>query len=159
MRTRVKKAFTLVEILIVVVILGILAAIVVPQFTRATQEAQGGNILAQLDTLNNQLELYKARHSNMNPPALEAGGAGNVAWAELLLDDQNYSYLKAPPKNPACPSTGDQAAVAVSDVGVADTGWNFADFLPSGAPDGTPDTIQACYFDEAGNPPRVTAAP
>ena len=38
------KGFTLVEILIVVVILGILAAIVVPQFTNATQDAQGGNL-------------------------------------------------------------------------------------------------------------------
>ena len=40
MRNRVSKAFTLVEILIVVVILGILAAIVIPQFTNASQEAQ-----------------------------------------------------------------------------------------------------------------------
>ena len=55
MRARVRNAFTLVEILIVVVILGILAAIVVPQFTNATQDAQAGNIQTQLDTLNNQI--------------------------------------------------------------------------------------------------------
>ncbi len=34
-----KHAFTLVEILIVVVIIGILAAIVIPQFTAAADEA------------------------------------------------------------------------------------------------------------------------
>ncbi len=40
MRTQVKRAFTLIEILIVVVILGILAAIVIPQFTSASQDAK-----------------------------------------------------------------------------------------------------------------------
>ena len=40
MRAQVRKAFTLVEILIVVVILGILAAIVIPQFTSASEDAQ-----------------------------------------------------------------------------------------------------------------------
>ena len=44
----IRSGFTLVEILIVVVILGILAAIVIPQFTNATQDAQGGNLKAQL---------------------------------------------------------------------------------------------------------------
>ena len=73
MRARVRKAFTLVEILIVVVILGILAAIVVPQFTSATQDAMAGNLQDQLTTLNNQLELYKARNNGRLPPNFVTG--------------------------------------------------------------------------------------
>ena len=72
MRRHVRKAFTLVEILIVVVILGILAAIVVPQFTNATQDAQAGNIKAQLSTINQQVELFKAR-TNAYPRFLGSG--------------------------------------------------------------------------------------
>ena len=66
-RRTVRKAFTLVEILIVVVILGILAAIVVPQFTNATQDAQAGNLKAQLSSLNRQIELYRARNQGVLP--------------------------------------------------------------------------------------------
>lgn len=82
------SAFTLVEILIVVVILGILAAIVVPQFTNATQDAQAGNIQAQLDTLNNQLELYKAR-TNQYPDIA-------TSWDDMI----NGGYIKSAPTNP-----------------------------------------------------------
>lgn len=44
MRAKMNRAFTLVEILIVVVILGILAAVVIPQFVNASDEAQVGNV-------------------------------------------------------------------------------------------------------------------
>ena len=63
MRQRMKKAFTLVEILIVVVILGILAAIVVPQFTNASTEAQAGNVATQLQTIRGQIELFRVRNN------------------------------------------------------------------------------------------------
>ncbi|MBX3362554.1 MAG: prepilin-type N-terminal cleavage/methylation domain-containing protein [Phycisphaeraceae bacterium] len=53
-RRTVKRGFTLVEILIVVVILGILAAIVVPQFTNAANEARGGNTATQESTIENR---------------------------------------------------------------------------------------------------------
>uniref|UniRef100_UPI00344B0621 type II secretion system protein GspG n=1 Tax=uncultured Caulobacter sp. TaxID=158749 RepID=UPI00344B0621 len=42
-------------------ILGILATIVVPQFANATKDSQAGNIKAQIKSISNQLELYKAR--------------------------------------------------------------------------------------------------
>src|SRR5690606_21145974 len=50
-RKMVRKGFTLVEILIVVVILGILAAIVIPQFTNASESAQFSSTVSQLQTI------------------------------------------------------------------------------------------------------------
>ena len=47
---RARHGFTLIEILIVVVILGILAAIVIPQFTDAAEEASRSNLQSQLQT-------------------------------------------------------------------------------------------------------------
>lgn len=63
-----KTGFTLVEILIVVVILGILAAIVIPQFADASIEAKTTSLCTDLQTLRSQIELYKVQH-NDNPPS------------------------------------------------------------------------------------------
>ena len=84
-------AFTLVEILIVVVILGILAAIVVPQFTSAADEARGGNVQTQISTLETQLELWAARNNGAYPDPRYGGATiQNVDFdgtASLIFDE------------------------------------------------------------------------
>jgi general secretion pathway protein G len=62
-----RSGFTLVEILIVVVILGILAAIVIPQFTEASTEAKLSSLCTDLQTLRSQIELYKIQHNDVAP--------------------------------------------------------------------------------------------
>lgn len=109
LKQQVRKGFTLVEILIVVVILGILAAIVVPQFTNATQDAQAGNIKAQLDTLNNQIELFRARTNNY--PDFSAA----APWDAMIAG----GYIKAAPKNPY---NGESTVATASST---TTGWVF----------------------------------
>lgn len=92
MRKYRNRGFTLVEILIVVVILGILAAIVVPQFTNASNEAVKGAIQSQLQTINSQVELYRVRNNGdygWFDAAVEDG------WGELVSTD----YLKEAPVN------------------------------------------------------------
>ena len=62
-----KSGFTLIEILIVVIILGILAAIVIPQFTNASQDARRSSLASQVQTLRAQVELYKLQHGDTLP--------------------------------------------------------------------------------------------
>ncbi len=62
-----RRGFTLVEILIVVVILGILAAIVIPQFTNASQNARESSLQSTLQTLRSQIQLYKLQHGDVLP--------------------------------------------------------------------------------------------
>src|SRR3954464_13429216 len=75
-----KGGFTLVEILIVVIILGILAAIVIPQFTSASQDARKNSLTSQLQTLRSQIELYKLQHLDQLPSTLIGG---TPAWTQL----------------------------------------------------------------------------
>jgi type II secretion system protein G len=60
---RDRRGFTLVEVLIVVVILGILAATVLPQFTAATDDAKQAALIQDLQTLRSQIELYRFQHN------------------------------------------------------------------------------------------------
>jgi general secretion pathway protein G len=69
---KAEKGFTLVEILIVVVILGILAAIVIPQFTSASVDAKESSLVSDLQAMRSQIELYKIHH-NDNLPGTQAG--------------------------------------------------------------------------------------
>ena len=75
------KGFTLVEILIVVIILGILAAIVIPQFTQASDDARLSTLQSNLQTVRSQLELYRAEHNGLDPST----GAGAASTFEVRL--------------------------------------------------------------------------
>jgi prepilin-type N-terminal cleavage/methylation domain-containing protein len=65
--TRNRGGFTLVEILIVVVILGILAALVVPQFASATDEARQGTFVSDIRSIAQAAQLYMARTGQLLP--------------------------------------------------------------------------------------------
>jgi len=103
MRTNKKNSgFTLVEILIVVVILGILAAIVIPQFTQASTEARENSLKANLQTIRSQIELYKIQH-NDNPPTLAnfvAQMTGTTDAAGATTGTDFGPYLQSIPVNP-----------------------------------------------------------
>ena len=131
MRTTKRNGFTLVEILIVVVILGILAAIVVPQFTSASQEAVKGALASQIQTIESQVELYRVQNQGALPTAdadpLGAGG-NNDGWGVMVSNE----YLKSAPVNGyTTTSTVQVGLVAQPDAGdnpAADTvGWSFED--------------------------------
>ena len=68
MRDRaVVKGFSLVEILIVVIILGVLAAIVIPQFSNATASARASMLADTLRIMRTQVMVFKSQHNSVSP--------------------------------------------------------------------------------------------
>ena len=127
MRTRTNRkpnAFTLIEILIVVVILGILAAIVIPQFSDASEDAATSSTQSQLQTIRSQIELYRLQ----NLGALPEDAAGTmIDWAVLTdpaLNPQQQRYLQQAPRNPLQNNSTLVAAAPAAGVGWV---WDDAD--------------------------------
>jgi general secretion pathway protein G len=121
--TRSPKGFTLVEILIVVIILGILAAIVIPQFTNASQNARESSLQSTLQTLRSQIQLYKLQHGDALPD-LVTDWTPLTAGTSYGNPSQTFGpYMQSIPVNPmngnsnvinATVATGGSSAPTVS---------------------------------------------
>lgn len=93
--------FTLIEIMIVVVILGILAAIVVPNVMESPGEARIVKAKQDLRTLEGALNLYKL--DNFNYPNTEQGLEALVNKPSGQPEAKNWKkngYMKKVPKDP-----------------------------------------------------------
>jgi len=82
-----QKGFTLVELLIVVIILAILAAILVPQFASSTDDARASAADSTLANLRASIDLYYQQHNSTFPgrvtavPSAACGGTDGTGVA------------------------------------------------------------------------------
>lgn len=132
MKTRVpRSAFTLVEVLIVVVIMAILAATIIPQFTDSTKDAKSSTTKFNLHTLRAQIELYRTQHNGACPgnTLVELTQSTNAAGTAGSGANFPYGpYIREIPANPfnnsatVTPITNDPAVAAdVTGTG----GWLY----------------------------------
>jgi general secretion pathway protein G len=94
---RRRGAMTLIEILIVITILGILAAIVIPQFTTASADARLNAFRTQVQQLRNAINLYKTQHGDELPDLI-------TNWDPLIISSTYNGktvgpYLQQMPRN------------------------------------------------------------
>src|SRR5436190_21840661 len=80
---RMARAFTLVEIMIVVLLLGIIAAIVMPQFSDASHVTREKVLKEDLRFLRNQVAVYAIQHHD-RAPGYSGGSPSAAAFADQM---------------------------------------------------------------------------
>jgi general secretion pathway protein G len=98
---RAQQGFTLIEIMVVIVILGILAAVVVPKIMSRPEEARIAKAKQDIRALETAMDLYKL--DNFNYPTTEQGIEALVVLPTTPPVPKRYreeAYLKKVPMDP-----------------------------------------------------------
>lgn len=129
-KSKQRGGFTLVEVLIVVVIMAILAATIIPQFSDSTKDAKNNTGKFNLHTIRSQIELFKSQHDGKVPTNLDdLTKKTNAAGAVGTSSTHIYGpYLQELPPNPYTGSAKVTASAAnppAAASGAADAGWLY----------------------------------
>lgn len=101
LRTSTQRGFTLIEIMVVVVIIGVLGAIVVPQFMSRPDQAKVTAAHTDIQAISTALEMY--RLDTFNYPSTQQGLEALVtrpSGTPLAKNWNPQGYLKSLPVDP-----------------------------------------------------------
>lgn len=135
------SGFTLLEIMVVIVILGVLASMVIPNLLGNKEKADRQKVVSDIVALENALDMYKLDNSRY--PTTEQGLESLVDMPEADPEPRNYpenGYIKRLPLDPwgndyLLVSPGDNGQVDIYSIGLdAEEGtdddignWNMHD--------------------------------
>jgi general secretion pathway protein G len=88
---------TQIEILVVVIVLCVVAAIVIPQFSAAGEEAKLSMLVSDLQTIRSQIQLYKLQHNSELPTK------NGVTFEKAMT---KYTKADGTPAKPQAPGDG-----------------------------------------------------
>lgn len=123
------RGFSLLELVIVVSIIGIIAAIAIPRFSRATAGASDAALTGDLAVMRNAIDMFAAEHGGTFPALAtivaqlttytNAGGTANATKTTAYIYGP---YLRQVPKLPVGAKKGQ---TGIDDEDGASIGWIY----------------------------------
>jgi len=135
-----RRAFSLVELIIVIVVLGIMAMIVMPKFANSADDAREKALATDHGSVSRQIELYKHQHKGRLPHIKKNGNSDPAKFIARMTGKTDIDgklnaagkfgpYLMEWPSNPFLPGPK-EAKVKFGDDGPGprddSTGWYYA---------------------------------
>jgi prepilin-type N-terminal cleavage/methylation domain-containing protein len=118
------KGFTLIELMIVVVIIGILAALAIPRFMRSTTKAKQSEAKQLLKQIYTMQHAYRQEFDSYCLNGVTATAAAPNTFAQIGVEIQasaRYSYVMAAAANTfTCTATANLDDDAANDVWTID---------------------------------------
>ena len=118
-----RKGFTLVEVLIVVIIIGILAAIGVPQFANSIEKAKGGEARAGLGHLQTGEKVYFAENEYYST---------NTGDLDITLSQRYWTFTISSPTSTTYTATATRSGgtrsgqtITMDQAGAIAGNWEF----------------------------------
>ena len=111
---KVRRGFTLVEIMIVVLIIGILLAIAIPNFVRARNTSRGKACQANLKQIDSATEQYLMDNRTTTYPALTALTPDYIKTTPVCPSGGAYT-IGSSTANPSCNIGNNSTATDASD--------------------------------------------
>lgn len=111
----IRRGFTLIEVLIVVVIMAVLAAAVLPYFGDTTSDAKAAGLRMNLRLMREQLSIYKAQHNGKLPSATLAELMTRTDMNGVIGTGVDHIYGPYLPKMPLNTFTGNSSVKSISN--------------------------------------------
>ena len=100
-----RPGFTLIEMVVVILLLGILAGVAAPKLFKTTSEATENGLKQTLSTVRDAIDLYTNKNTGKLPPCTGDGSDFRTALGEFLRNEIPASPVGAK-NNDVAPTTG-----------------------------------------------------